>query len=193
MAEKSSVDDFDFTGTFAHAGAAPEPTLTDAQLKHIDDQGMIGATALQSDGYYARIVNAETFRAPGAPGAPGETTILVIEDDPGTAAVIVKVLQATGYLTRHAANRDEIVAAFSRKPMPDIVLLDVMLPGLNGFDVLNRIRHNPKLKAIPVIMLTSLGERADIVKGLCYGADGYLTKPALPSALIEAIRAVSGG
>lgn len=190
MAEKSSGDAFDFTGTFAHAGAAPEPTLTDAQLKHLDDLGMIGATALQSDGYYARIVNAETLRAPGA---PGDTTILVIEDDPGTAAVIVKVLEATGYLTRHAANRDEIVAAFSRKPLPDIVLLDVMLPGLNGFDVLNRIRHNPKLKAIPVIMLTSLSERANIVKGLCYGADGYLTKPALPSALIEAIRAVSGG
>lgn len=190
MAETNAADGLDFTGTFAPAGAAPEPKLTEAQLKHIDDLGMIGATALQSDGYYARIVNAETFRAPGE---PGNTTVLVIEDDPGTAAVIVKVLDQTGYMTRHAANRDEIVAAFSRKPIPDIVLLDVMLPGLNGFDVLNRIRHHPKLRAVPVIMLTSLSERSDIVKGLCYGADGYLTKPALPSALIEAIRAVSGG
>jgi CheY-like chemotaxis protein len=183
-----NIDDLDFTGTFTGSDA-PEPKLTAAEQKHIDDLGMIGATALKSDGYYARIVNAETLRAPAD---PGETTVLVIEDDPGTAAVILKVLDSTGYMTRHAANREQIVEAFSRKPLPDLVLLDVMLPGLNGFDVLNRIRHNPRLANIPVIMLTSLSERADIVKGLCYGADGYLTKPALPSALIEAVRAVSG-
>lgn len=190
MAGPSTADNLDFTRTFATGNAVPEPKLTEAEQKRIDDLGMIGATALKSDGYYARIVNAETSRAPAA---PADTTVLVIEDDPGTAAVILKVLDSTGYLTRHAANREEIIGAFSRKPLPNIVLLDVMLPGLNGFDVLNRIRNNPKLMAIPVIMLTSLGERADIVKGLCYGADGYLTKPTRPSTLIEAVRAVSGG
>ncbi len=190
MAGPSNTEDLDFTGTFATGKAAPEPKLTQAEQKRVDEMGMIGADALKAEGYYsARIVNADTFRAPAT---PGECTVLVIEDDPGTAAVILKVLESSGYVTRHAANRDEIISAFSRKPMPDIVLLDVMLPGLNGFDVLNRIRNHEKLKTIPVIMLTSRSERADIVKGLCYGADGYLTKPALPSALIEAVRAVSG-
>ena len=189
MAETNAAGELDFTRTFATSNAAPEPKLSAAEKTRIDELGMIGATALQSTGYYARFVNAESFHAPAA---AGDTTVLVIEDDPGTAAVIVKVLEASGYMTRQAANRDEIVAAFSRKPLPDVVLLDVMLPGLNGFDVLNRIRNHEKLRSIRVIMLTSLSERADIVKGLCYGADGYLTKPALPSALVEAVRAVSG-
>ena len=189
MTETNKGEVLDFTGTFDKGTGTPEPKLSAADHKRIDELGMIGADALKADGYYARIVNAETFRAPAA---PGDTTVLVIEDDQGTATVILMVLESVGYLTRHAANRAEIIAAFSRKPLPDIVLLDVMLPGLNGFDVLNRIRHHDKLKAIPVIMLTSLSERSDIVKGLCYGADGYLTKPALPTTLIEAVRAVSG-
>ena len=189
MAGPNTSDDLDFTGTFGTGSAAPEPHLSEADKKSIDRLGMIGADALKTDGYYARIVNAETSRAPAA---PGDTTVLVIEDDQGTATVILMVLESVGYMTRHATNRAEIIAAFSRKPLPDIVLLDVMLPGLNGFDVLNRIRHHDQLRTIPVIMLTSLSERADIVKGLCYGADGYLTKPALPSTLIEAVRAVCG-
>jgi DNA-binding response OmpR family regulator len=116
-----------------------------------------------------------------------------VEDDEGTAGVILKVLGTSGYNTRHARDLSEIVAELGREPLPDVILLDVMLPNVNGFDVLNKIRWHPKLKSIPVIMLTSLSERSDIVKGLCYGADGYLTKPALPSTLLDAVQAISGG
>ena len=68
-----------------------------------------------------------------------------------------------------------------------------MLPGMNGFDVLNRIRQHKLLENVPVIMLTSLSERRDIAKGLSLGADAYLTKPILPSTLIDAVQVVLGG
>ena len=68
-----------------------------------------------------------------------------------------------------------------------------MLPDTNGFDVLNRIRQHPALKNLPVMMLTALGERKDVTRGLMLGANGYITKPVLPSALLEAIETVVGG
>ena len=182
--------DLDFTTHFDMKQNPPEPKLSEAQLRHIDDLGVIGANALKTNGYYARIVNAETKRTPKI---PAQTTVLVVEDDEGTAGVILKVLGTSGYNTRHARDLSEIVAELGREPLPDVILLDVMLPNVNGFDVLNKIRWHPKLKSIPVIMLTSLSERSDIVKGLCYGADGYLTKPALPSTLLDAVQAISGG
>ena len=68
-----------------------------------------------------------------------------------------------------------------------------MLPDANGFDVLNRIRQHPALENLPVLMLTSLGERKDVVNGLRLGANGYITKPVLPSTLLEAIETVIAG
>jgi two-component system, OmpR family, response regulator len=75
--------------------------------------------------------------------------------------------------------------------LPDLILMDVDLaPGFSGFDILNRLRQHAALKDIPVVMLTSMSGREHIVKGLSLGADGYLTKPARPSALVDAVRAV---
>ena len=189
MPDPHMADDLDFTTHFNDTAAPPEPKLSPAALRQIDDLGVIGTSELKSKGFYARLVNAETRRAPAL---PADTTVLVVEDDEGTASVILKVLAATGYKTRHAGNRQGIIDAFKKAPLPDLVLLDVMLPKLNGFEVLARIRHHPRLHDVPVIMLTSLGERTDIVRGLSYGADGYITKPALPSTLLDAIKAVSG-
>jgi CheY-like chemotaxis protein len=186
---RNSDNDLDFTAHFNDPATPPEPKLSPVDLRQIDDLGVIGTSELKAKGFFARLVNAETRRAPAR---PADTTVLVVEDDEGTASVILKVLAASGYQTRHAGNRQAIIDAFRRMPLPDIVLLDVMLPKLNGFEVLARIRHHPRLQGVPVIMLTSLGERTDIVRGLSYGADGYITKPALPSTLLEAIKAVSG-
>ena len=86
-----------------------------------------------------------------------------------------------------------IAKAFGEMPLPDLILLDVMLPDINGFDVLNRIRRHAAIQAVPVIMLTSRSETADIARGLSLGADAYLTKPVLPSTLIDAVQAVLGG
>ena len=68
-----------------------------------------------------------------------------------------------------------------------------MLPDANGFDVLNRIRQHPALGKLPVMILTSLGERKHVTRGLMLGANGYITKPVLPSALLKAVETVIGG
>jgi putative two-component system response regulator len=98
-----------------------------------------------------------------------------------------------GYPTRRARNREDIARGLATQPTPDLVLLDVLLPDVNGFDVLNRMRHHVALRSIPVLLLTSLSERKDIAKGLLLGANGYITKPALPSTLIDAVQAIVAG
>ena len=185
-----AAEELDFTTHFSSGYSVPEPQHSTEALERIDDLGVIGESALKTSGFYARIIAAAPS---GRSRAPEETNVLVVEDDEGTALVIVKVLEKLGYPTRRASNRGEIVAALASKPIPDLILLDVMLPDVNGFDVLNRIRQHPKLEKIPVLMLTSLSSRKDIAKGLAYGADGYVTKPALPSTLIDAVQAIIAG
>ena len=76
---------------------------------------------------------------------PTKARVLIVEDDDGTAIVIEKALHAYGCQTRRASNRLEIAEGLAAKPLPHLVLLDVMLPDANGFDVLNRIRQHPSI------------------------------------------------
>ena len=76
-----------------------------------------------------------------------------------------------------AGNRKEILTALSQKPLPDAVLLDVLLPDTNGFELLAKMRAHPRLRELPVIMLTAAASRDDVLQGLLNGADGYVTKP----------------
>jgi len=180
----------DFKTYFSPGTTVPEPALGDSERARYDALGVIGTQELGNKGFYASIARA-TPKA--AAKAPGETIVLVIEDDAGTTDVMTRVLEAAGYRTRRAANRAQIAEEFGRTPLPDLILLDVDLaPGLSGFDLLNRLRQHTLLNAVPVIMVTSMGGREHIVRGLSLGADGYLTKPARPSALVDAVRAVLG-
>lgn len=182
--------DLDFASHFDTETKLPEPAHSPQELKEIDDLGSIGAAALKDQGFYARIVSA---RSSGGKPLPKNATVLVVEDDPGTSMVIVKALKTYGYLPRVAHDRAGIIAALAQPPLPDLILLDVMLPDINGFDVLNRIRRHAAVQSVPVIMLTSLSETTDIARGLSLGADAYLTKPVLPSTLLDAVQAVLGG
>lgn len=170
----------------------PEPVASAEVARDIDKLGMIGEAALKDKGFYTRIVVAD--RAPAKKVLnPASLRVLIVEDDEGTAKLIEKALHGFGCRTLRAGSRLEIAQALAEKPYPHLVLLDVMLPDANGFDVLNRIRQHPALANLPVLMLTSLGERKDITRGLLLGASGYITKPVLPSTLIEAVEAVVGG
>ena len=113
---------------------------------------------------------------------------MIVEDDEVTATLLERILVSNGYTAIKAANRDEILIGL--KSLPDLVILDVMMPDANGFDILNRIRQHPSLKMLPVLMLTSLGSLDDILKGLKLGANGYLTKPAKSRVLLDAIKKV---
>lgn len=185
-----NVQNLDFTNHFSPGYSVPEPSHSVEDLRKIDELGVIGESTLKANGFYARIVSAAP---PGPVRRPSETHVLIVEDDDGSAAVIVKVLDKMGYPTRRARNVREVVSVLVADPKPDLILMDVVLPDGNGFDVLNRIRHHAKLSHIPVLMLTSLSERKDIARGLALGADGYVTKPALPSTLIDAVQAIVAG
>ena len=93
---------------------------------------------------------------------------------------------------RLATNREEIVAALRRRPVPDLALLDIRLPDADGFEVLARIRMHPILKEMPVVMMTALAARESVLTGLQLGADGYLTKPFKREVLLRVVDAVLG-
>ena len=87
--------------------------------------------------------------------------MLVVEDDPELQRALKFLLTMEKFVPRLAANREQILEALRASPLPDVVLLDVGLPDINGFDVLARLRSHPQLKSIPVIMLTGKAQRED--------------------------------
>ncbi|TMG76726.1 MAG: response regulator, partial [Betaproteobacteria bacterium] len=119
-------------------------------------------------------------------------SILLIDDNVQFVAAVKMLLKLEGYEPHVAGSREEIVAALRSSPLPDAILLDVGLPGCDGFDILARVRQHPTLRAIPVIMLTALSSRKDVLRGLSGGANGYITKPFEHDALVKSLRAVLG-
>ena len=117
-------------------------------------------------------------------------TIVIVEDDAVIRTVLEMALAAEGFSrVTSCARGDEGMDAIKRKK-PDLVLLDVMLPGLDGFAICKRIRETPALSPTRVIMLTARTQNEDIVRGLECGADDYVTKPFDRKVLIARIHAV---
>jgi two-component system, OmpR family, phosphate regulon response regulator PhoB len=115
--------------------------------------------------------------------------ILVVEDERDIAALIAYHLTKDGYRVRTAEGGNEALAAVAAE-RPDLVLLDVMLPGFSGYEVLAELRRRPDSVDVPVIVLTARREEADRIKGLELGADDYLTKPFSPRELVLRVGAV---
>jgi two-component system OmpR family response regulator len=147
-----------------------------------------GVSSLKKQGFYTRIARKRDDIPKPKGGKP--LTAIVVEDEPHLARFLVQYLNFEGFEARTAANREQIVAELRRPPPPDLVLLDVMLPDADGFDILLRMRQHPVLKSVPVIMLTAKATREAVLKGLAGGADGYVTKPFEAEALVKAIRTV---
>jgi len=118
-----------------------------------------------------------------------KTSILVIEDDRDITELIRYNLEQEGFRVSAVADGERGLEAAMRSK-PDLVLLDLMLPGMDGLEVCRRMRAADEGRSIPVIMLTAKGEEADIVVGLEMGADDYLPKPFSPRELMARIRAV---
>ncbi|OQX65483.1 MAG: DNA-binding response regulator [Chloroflexi bacterium] len=112
--------------------------------------------------------------------------ILVVDDEERMVRFIRLNLEHDGFLVREAFNGKEALQQL-REEAPDLILLDVMMPGLDGFEVLQMIREAGK---IPVLMLTAKGEEDDRVRGLELGADDYITKPFSPRELVSRVKAV---
>ncbi|MBC9225767.1 response regulator [Aeromicrobium sp. 636] len=116
---------------------------------------------------------------------PKHERVLVVDDDASLAEMLTIVLEGEGFRTAVCHTGDAVMAAFEEFK-PDVVLLDRMLPGLDGMEVCRQIRD---VSGVPIVMLTAKGETRDIVDGLEVGADDYLTKPFRNSELIARIRA----
>ncbi len=115
-----------------------------------------------------------------------KTTILVVDDDPNIRRVVQLYLEKEGFNVQIAERGDDAVAAF-RRAEPDLMLLDVMLPGMDGWQVLKAVR---KTSSMPIIMLTAKEETFDKVLGLELGADDYITKPFDGKEMVARVKAV---
>ncbi|MRR09904.1 response regulator, partial [bacterium] len=109
-------------------------------------------------------------------------TILVVEDEPAIQALIAANLQRAGHIVM-AAGDAETAQKLVNEALPDLVLLDWMLPGMPGIEFARRLRANDRTRALPIIMLTAKGEEQDKILGLETGADDYITKPFSPREL----------
>ena len=115
--------------------------------------------------------------------------ILIVEDDHDIAALIAHYLEKAGYGSDIAPDGSQALAAAKSAP-PDLVILDLMLPGLNGLEVCRALRLDPRTAALPIIMLTARGEESERILGLDSGADDYVVKPFRPNELMARVRAL---
>ena len=116
-------------------------------------------------------------------------TILVVEDEPAIQALIEVNLRRAGHTARLAADA-ESAKRMVQDELPDLVLLDWMLPGMSGVDLARQLRSVPRTRAVPIIMLTARAEERDKIEALELGADDYVTKPFSPRELMARIKAV---
>lgn len=120
---------------------------------------------------------------------PEKALIAVVEDEPNIRGLLVFNLQSSGYKTLEYDNGPDALAAILAAP-PDLVLLDLMLPGIDGIEVCRKVRASEPAGATPIIMLTAKGEEFDRVLGLEIGADDYITKPFSMREVIARIKSV---
>ena len=120
---------------------------------------------------------------------PQTSTILVVDDMPAMHQLIATLLGKYGYHLEFASNGEEALSKAAALS-PDLVLLDIMMPGMDGYEVCRQLRAAPLLAEIPIIMVTALGDRASRLKGLDAGADDFVTKPFDQSELGARVRAI---
>jgi len=115
--------------------------------------------------------------------------ILIVEDEADLANLVELNLEQAG-LEAEIALTGEAALAMVRERVPDLVLLDLMLPDISGKEVCRRFRSDPRMKRVPIVMLTAKGEEADRVEGFEVGADDYVTKPFSPRELVLRVKAI---
>jgi len=124
--------------------------------------------------------------------SPEETIVMIVEDDPDQLALADLRVSMAGYRVRVASSIDGLLRSLLTDGIPDVLLLDVMLPDGDGFEVLAKMRRHRKFVSLPIVMLTIKSDPQDIGKGLTLGADGYVTKPYTKDVLVDVIRRVLG-
>ena len=181
-AAPKAKDGFDYF--FTPSMSAP----SDLAMRSVEEEAAAGAAELKMHGYYVSIAR----RAKVQGRKERQLTVLVVEDEPLVAKYLKALFESDGHTVRTAANRQQIVDELPKSPMPDLVVLDLMLPDADGFDVLQRMKSHPVLSDIPVVIVTTQSTRESVMKGLALGADGYFTKPFEVDILMRGMKAVLG-
>jgi len=115
--------------------------------------------------------------------------IVLAEDEPQIARLIEFKLKKEGYSVTSKENGEEALKAI-KEDKPDLILLDIMMPVMGGYEVLRRLKEDENLKSVPVIMLTARAQEKDVVKGIDMGAEDYITKPFHPAELLARVKRI---
>src|SRR6476660_1526211 len=115
--------------------------------------------------------------------------ILIVEDDPDIAHLVARYLTKAGFVTEHIASGREAIQVMTART-PDLLVLDLMLPHVDGLEICRRVRADASTAALPIIMLTARAEESERIVGLELGADDYLPKPFSPGELVARVRAL---
>lgn len=151
------------------------------------EAGRDAAASLSGTGAYLAVHRSDKRRRAKP---PAESTVLIVEDDADQLALADLRVSMVGYNVRVASSVGELVKSLLKDGAPDLLLLDVLLPDGNGFDVLAKIRRHPAFASLPVVLLTAVRDPEHIAKGLAFGADGYVTKPYSKNLLARVIHDV---
>jgi len=138
-----------------------------------------------TDGGYSAIVPACDFRGPTAFGS--RQTVLVVDDLPENLTILGELLQPL-YRVRAANSGARAIRGAALEPKPDLILLDVMMPDMDGYAVLERLLQNPQTRDVPVMFVTAMGSAEDEERGLALGAVDYITKPIKPAVVLARVR-----
>ncbi|MBD2185966.1 response regulator [Planktothrix sp. FACHB-1355] len=117
--------------------------------------------------------------------------VLVVDDLATELEIICRILQEAGISVDRASDGDEAIARIQESP-PDLVVLDVVMPRMNGFEVVRELRENPKTKHLPVVFCSQKNTEIDKIWGMDMGADAYITKPFDPQQLINIVKKLMG-
>jgi CheY-like chemotaxis protein len=171
--------------TFSGQRLPLTPPLTDEDRKRLVKTTVAGNAMLLRSGSF--LAEDRVANLPAISKLPAETVVLLVEDDPDQAALAELRLNMAGYQVKSVDRAKALSRYLREQPRPDLLLLDVMLPDGNGFDILAQLRAHAEFSTLPVVLLTVKAELKDIRNGLALGADGYITKPYSKNQLAEVI------
>jgi CheY-like chemotaxis protein len=180
-AADAASHDLDFTSSLKL------PELIAEDRKQLAEDAREAGASLSRKGVYLAADRLKNRTASSK--AAAETVVLIVEDDPDQLALAELRVGMARYQVRATAGAQGLMEAL-KAGAPDLLLLDVMLPDGDGFEILAGLRKHPAHALLPVILLTVRGEAADVLKGLALGADGYVTKPYSRDLLADLIRRV---
>jgi DNA-binding response OmpR family regulator len=140
----------------------------------------------------AAALGPTTTRMSSEVAAPSRD-ILVVEDDPVVSGLIDHMLRRRGFAVRVVADGRSANELLDTMDPPAVVVLDVMLPFVDGFELIERIRHTPRWEAVPIIMLTSKSQESYVIRAFEAGVNDYVVKPFRPEEFVARVRRLAGG